>query len=80
MLFFFSKFRKHICISLKPYLLGLSKVVKLKPICCTSFKQKIYFARFHFYKTYIFKGQDPLEEEGVEVGTPKYLPRTYFRL
>ena len=33
----------------------LSKVMKLKKFCCTSIKQKIYFARFHLYKTY-FKG------------------------
>ena len=47
-----------------------------------SFKQKIYFARFHFYNTHILKvikGQDPLEREGVEVSTSKYLPGIYFR-
>ena len=32
MLFFSSKFRKCICMSLKPYKLGLSRVVKLKTI------------------------------------------------
>ena len=28
----------------------------------------------------VIKGQDPLEGEGVEVGTSKYLPGTYFSL
>ena len=78
-MFFFSKFRKCIGISLKPYKFGLSKVVKLKTILFYFIQQKIYFARFHFYNTY-FEGQGPLEGEGVEVGTSKYLPRTYFSL
>ena len=57
--------------------------MKLKQFCCTSIRQKIYFARFHFI-THIFskviKGKGPLEGEGVEVAASKYLPRTYFSL
>ena len=39
-----------------------------KKKCCTWFKQKIYFARFHFYNIKILKvikGQGPLEGEVV---------------
>ena len=77
---FFSKFRKCTCISLKPYKWNWSKLWSWKQFCCTSIKQKIYPARFHFYNIHIFKGQGPLEGEGVEVGTSKYLPGTYFSL
>ena len=59
-------------MSLRPYKLGLSKVVKLKTICCALFKQKIYFVSFHFYKIHVFKGQNPLEEEEVKLGTTKH--------
>jgi hypothetical protein len=78
---FFSKFRKCICISLKPYKLGLGKVVKLKAIllyfiCGRSNLQGFTFITQKCLK--VIKGQDPLEGEGVEVGTSRYFPRTYF--
>jgi len=69
---FFSKFRKCICITLTPYNLGLSKVVKLKKIFVVlhlgrrSILQGFTFITHRFLK--VIKGQDPLEG-GVEVGT-----------
>ena len=54
--FFFSKFRKCIYISLKPYKMELSKVMKLKNNCVVhQLSRRSDFERFHFYNTLIFK-------------------------
>ena len=74
----FSKFR-----NFKPHKLGLSKSLKLKTVSCSSL-QLIHFARVCFKKekknSNVIRGQCPLEGEGMEVGTSKYFPVTYFNL
>ena len=71
-------------MSLKPYKLGLSKVVKLKTIMLHLILAEDLFSQGFTFITYIFlkviKGHDPLEGKGVEVGTSKYLPMKYFSL
>ena len=43
-----------------------------------SILQGVSFVINRFLK--LIKGQEPLEREGVEVGTSKYLPGTYFSM
>ena len=75
-MFFFSKFRKCICISLKPCKMELSKVLKLKnffvvlQLSRRSILQGFTFITHIFLK--VIKGQGPLEREGVEVVAVKF--------
>ena len=54
----------------KPYKMELNKVMKLKTILLYLIKQKVYFARFHFYNTHIFKSHqrsEPSKEKKLEL-------------
>ena len=43
-------------------------------------RQKVFCQKFQISTCHVGKFQGPLEREGVEVGTLKYLPRIHFSL